>query len=251
MRLFLGVFYNRDELKSSKNSVKIKELKLKVQIYTMQSVEEALGVASLGVDHLGITPSSIGLPGEIDYEIAREIVEGVGKTAVCVALTVQSNPDAIVKMVQAVQPDILHLCPLENTFLPDDVLKLRDRLPDLPIMQAISVAGPEALEVALSYQQVADYLILDTQAADIAGIGASGMTHDWNISRSIVQELKIPAILAGGLSPDNVGEAIKFVQPWAVDSLTYTNQYLPEGGFQKDIDKVRKFVEAAKGSSES
>ena len=115
-------------------------------------------------------------------------------------------------------------------------------------MQAISVSGADALEVALSYQEVADYLILDTQAPDIAGIGASGVTHDWNISRRIIQELKIPVILAGGLSPRNVAEAIDFVQPWAVDSLTHTNHYLPEGGFRKDLNKIREFVQAAKGA---
>ena len=224
---------------------------MKVQIYTMQSVAEAVEVSSLGVDHLGITPSSIGLPGEIDFNTARNIVETVGKSAVCVALTVESSLDLIVSMVQAVRPDILHLCGLEDSFPPDEVLKLKDRLPDLPIMQAISVAGPDAVQVALSYQEVADYLILDTQAPDIAGIGASGLTHDWNISRSIVQELKIPVILAGGLSPDNVSEAIKFVQPWAVDSLTHTNQILPKGGFQKDLNKIRQFVQAVNGSSET
>ena len=224
---------------------------MKVQIYTMQSVAEAVEVSSLGVDHLGITPSNIGLPGEIDFDTARNIVEAVGKSAVCVALTVESSLDLIVSMVQAVRPDILHLCGLEDSFPPDEVLKLKDRLPDLPIMQAISVAGPDAVQVALSYQEVADYLILDTQAPDIAGIGASGITHDWNISRSIVQELKIPVILAGGLSPDNVSEAIKFVQPWAVDSLTHTNQILPKGGFQKDLNKIRQFVQAVKGSSET
>ena len=154
-------------------------------------------------------------------------------------------------MAEEVRPDILHLCGLENSFPPGEVLKLKDRLPDLPIMQAISVAGPDAVQVALSYQEVADYLILDTQAPDIAGIGASGITHDWNISRSIVQELKTPVILAGGLSPDNVSEAIKFVQPWAVDSLTHTNQILPKGGFQKDLNKIRQFVQAVKGSSET
>ena len=222
---------------------------MKVQIYTMQSVDEALEVASLGVDHLGITPSSIGLPGEIDYDTAREIVEAVGKSAVCVALTVESSLDEIENMVLAVQPDILHLCGLENSFPPDAVLKLRDRVPNLPIMQAISVAGPDAVEIAMSYQEAADYLILDTQAPDIAGIGASGVTHDWNISRSIVRELKIPVILAGGLSPENVAEAIEFVQPWAVDSLTHTNQYLPDGEFKKDLNKIHQFVEAAKGSS--
>ena len=222
---------------------------MKVQIYTMQSVDEALEVASLGVDHLGITPSSIGLPGEIDYDTAREIVEAVGKSAVCVALTVESSLDEIENMVLAVRPDILHLCGLENSFPPDAVLKLRDRVPNLPIMQAISVAGPDAVEIAMSYQEAADYLILDTQAPDIAGIGASGVTHDWNISRSIVHELKIPVILAGGLSPENVAEAIEFVQPWAVDSLTHTNQYLPDGEFKKDLNKIYQFVEAAKGSS--
>ncbi len=223
---------------------------MKVQIYTMQSVDEALEVASLGVDHIGITPSSIGLPGEIDYDTAREIVEAVGKSAVCVALTVESSLDEIENMVLAVRPDILHLCGLENSFPPDAVLKLRDRLPNMSIMQAISIAGPDAVEIAMSFQEVADYLILDTQAPDIAGIGASGVTHDWNISRSIVRELKIPVILAGGLSPENVAEAIEFVNPWAVDSLTHTNQDLPDGGFKKDLNKIHQFVEAVKGSSQ-
>lgn len=220
---------------------------MKVQIYTMQSVQEALDVASLGVDHLGLTPSYTGLPGEIDFHTAREIVEAVGNAAVCVALTVESEIREIIRMVKAVQPDILHLCSLENSFLPDDVKRLRDQLPDLPIMQAVSVSGPAAVNVALSYREVADYLILDTQAPDIAGIGASGDTHDWNVSQMIVQELDLPVILAGGLSPGNVSEAIRIVQPWAVDSLTHTNSYLPDGGFHKDLDEVRQFVEQAKG----
>jgi len=219
---------------------------LKIQIYTMQSVEEALKVASLGVDHLGITPSNIGLPGEVNFSTAREIVDTVGSSAVCVALTVESDIQAIVKMVQAVQPDILHLCGLESNFPPEEICKLRDFIPDIPIMQVVSVASPKALEEAMSYQEVADYLILDTQAADIAGIGASGETHDWNISRRIVEQMEIPVILAGGLSPDNVAEAIHIVQPWAVDSLTHTNHFLPGGGFYKDLKKIEQFVKAAK-----
>jgi phosphoribosylanthranilate isomerase len=221
---------------------------MKVQIYTMQSVDEALQVAALGVDHLGLTPSQIGLPGEIDFWTAREIVEAVDDVAVCVALTVETEEKEIIRMARAVQPAILHLCSLENTFLPDDVRRLRDKLPDLPIMQAISITGPEAVDTALAYQEVAEYLILDTQAPEIAGIGASGQTHDWRISQAIVQEVDIPVILAGGLSPENVIPAIAEVSPWGVDSLTFTNQVLPEGGFRKDLDKIKAFVEAAKGT---
>ena len=219
---------------------------MRTQIYTMQSVDEALAVIEQGVDHVGITPSDIGLPGEVDLATARAIVDAVGDTAVTVALSVESNLDAIETMVQVVRPDILHLCGLENTILPEGILELRARFPNLPIMQAISVSGPGSIDTALAYQEVADYLILDTQSPEIAGIGASGETHDWEISRKLVQQVRIPVILAGGLSPENVAEAIRAVRPWAVDSLTHTNHMLPDGSFRKDLERVRQFVTAAK-----
>ena len=222
---------------------------MKIQIYTMQTIDEAQAVVALGVDHVGITPGNLGLPGEVDLPTARAIVQAVGDSAVSVALSVESDLDAIENMVKAVRPDILHLCGLENTLLPDAVRALRVRLPNLPIMQAISVAGPGAVDVALAYQDVAHYLILDTQAPDIAGIGASGETHDWSISREIVRQVRIPVILAGGLSPENVAEAISVVQPWGVDSLTHTSRPLPGGGFCKDLDRVRQFVMAAQGAA--
>ena len=222
---------------------------VRIQIYTMQTVAEARAVVALGVDHVGVTPGNSGLPGEVDLNTARAIVDAVGDSAVSVALSVASDLDEIETMVRTVRPDVLHLCGLQNTLLPDAVRALRERLPDLPIMQAVSVAGPEALDVALAYQDVADYLILDTQAPGIAGIGASGKTHDWHISREIVRRVRIPVILAGGLSPENVVQAIRVVQPWGVDSLTHTNRPLPGGGFCKDLDRVRQFVMAARGTA--
>ena len=215
---------------------------MKIQIYTMQTPEEARAIAALGVHHLGITPSNRGLPGEVDFATARAIVDAVGDGATTVALSVETDFEAIGAMVRAVQPDILHLCSLEGLVTPEDVVVLRSRLPNLPIMQAISVGGPETIEVALAYQPVSDYLILDTQAPDIDGIGASGKTHDWSISREICRRVHIPVILAGGLSPENVGEAIKAVQPWGVDSLTHTNQPEPDGGFRKDLERVARFA---------
>jgi len=222
---------------------------VKIQIYTMQTPAEARAVAGLGVDHVGITPGNADLPGAVDLATARAIVEAVEGAAVSVAISVETDPDGIEAMVRAVQPDILHLCGLAGSMPPEAVRDLRARLPNLPIMQAISVTGPEAIEVALAYREVADYLILDTQAPDIAGIGASGATHDWNVSREIVRQVRIPVILAGGLSPENVAEAIGAVRPWGVDSLTHTNRPLPGGGFRKDLERVRQFVTAARGAS--
>jgi len=217
----------------------------------MQTPDEARAVADLGVDHIGVTPSARGLPGEIDLATTRAIFAAVPEGVVKVALSVEDDPAAIVAMVQATQPDVLHLCGLEGTLSPEDVRALRDRLPGVQIMQAVSVAGPEAVAAARAYQDVSDYLILDTQAPDIAGIGASGQTHDWNISRAIVDQTRGPVILAGGLSPENVAAAIQAVRPWGVDSLTHTNRPLPGGGFCKDLERVRQFVQAARGADPS
>ncbi len=222
---------------------------MKVQIYTMQTPQEARDVIALGVDHIGVTPSERGLPGEVSPEEARAIVDAARGLATTVALSVEADPDAIVRMVETVAPDVLHLCGLEGTFTPDDVRALRERIPGVAIMQAIAVGGPEAVDSAKAYAPVSDYLILDTQALEIAGIGASGATHDWRVSRAIVAQVRVPVILAGGLSPENVADAIRAVRPWAVDSLTHTNRALPGGGFRKDLDRVRAFVQAARSAA--
>ncbi len=228
---------------------------MKVQIYTMQSVEEALAVIDAGAYHVGLTPSELGLPGEIDFAAAAEIADVVraerpGK-AKSVALSVETTIGPIEAMVRAVKPDIVHLCgPAELPAAPE-VEQLRLRLDEsgetrhVEIMQAISVDGTGAVERALAFDHIVDYVILDTQDADIPGIGASGAVHDWSVSRRIVEAVSVPVILAGGLSPENVGEAVKVVQPWAVDSLTHTNEELPGGGFRKSIPLVREFVERA------
>jgi phosphoribosylanthranilate isomerase len=222
---------------------------VRVQIYTMQSVAEAEAVAALGVDHVGVTPADLGLPGEVSHAIAADVCDAVRGTATSVALSVDTDNAAIAAMVRAVRPDILHLCGPPGAVPPDQVAALRLLVPGVAIMQAVSVVGPESVEVARAYRFVADYLILDTHDPAIPGVGASGAVHDWDVSAAIVADAGIPVILAGGLSPENVAEAIARVRPWGVDSLTHTNRPLPGGGFVKDLERVAAFVAAAGGAT--
>jgi phosphoribosylanthranilate isomerase len=90
-------------------------------------------------------------------------------------------------------------------------------------------------------------LLLDSHDPGDRQIGALGRTHDWSISRRIVGEVGIPAILAGGLGADNVGAAIAAVRPVGVDSKTKTDR---ADGIGKDLEEVRRFVAAAKITSE-
>jgi len=217
---------------------------MKVQIYTLQSVEEAIEVTEIGIDNIGITPASIGLPGEISYETAKEICESVEK-GTKVALSVSSNIEEIIEMIMFVNPDVLHLCGEPGELNVKAIKSIKERLQKfkskLPIMQAVSVDDMSALNFAKEYEEVADYFILDTSTTLVQGVGASGNIHDWSISKVIVENVNVPVVLAGGLSPKNVKEAIATVKPWGVDSLTHTNRFLKDGSFAKDIEKVREF----------
>jgi phosphoribosylanthranilate isomerase len=219
----------------------------RVQIYTTQTPEEAVALADLGIDHVGVTPSNCGLPGEVDLVRGAEICAAVSGRATTVALSVDRELDQIVAMVRRVRPDILHLCGPAGAVDPLAVEVIRSKLPETPIMQAIAVTGPQAIQSALEYAPVADYLILDSVAPGIDGIGAAGTVHDWAVSASIVETVDVPVILAGGLSPENVATAVAAVNPWGVDSLTHTNRALATGGFRKDLELVGRFADAARG----
>jgi len=167
----------------------------------MQTVDEALAVATIGVDHIGVTPADLGLPGEVALARAAEICDAVKGAATSVALSVDADLRAIERMVRTVQPDVLHLCGTPGAVGPDAVADLRQVLPGVAIMQAIAVTGPDAVDLARSYEPVVDYLILDSVDAEIPGVGASGVVHDWEVSAAIVAAVDVPVILAGGLSP--------------------------------------------------
>lgn len=221
----------------------------RVQIYTMQSVDEAKAVAELGADHVGVTPADRGLPGEIPVDTAKRICAAVKGTTTSIALSVDVDEARILAMVAAVKPDILHLCGPPGAVRPAAVARIRAETGGVPIMQAIAVTGWDAVEEAAAYAAVSDYLILDSVDPGIEGVGAAGTVHDWDISAAIVRAVDIPVILAGGLSPANVADAIATVRPWGVDSLTHTNMPLATGGFRKDLDKVEAFISTAKAET--
>ncbi|WP_193596736.1 phosphoribosylanthranilate isomerase [Microbacterium sp. YJN-G] len=217
-----------------------------VQIYTAQSAAEAVALAEHGVDHIGLTPTTVGLPGQISEEVAAEAVAALRGRARSVALSVETELDEIARMAAAVHPDILHLCGEIGAVSPDQVRTLRGMLPEgMEIMQAIAVGAEGDLAMAIEYAAVADYLILDSYTTDVQGVGAAGVTHDWSRSAEIVASVGIPVILAGGLSSENVADSIVAVRPWGVDSLTRTNRPLGEGKFEKDLDAVAAFVRGA------
>jgi phosphoribosylanthranilate isomerase len=141
-------------------------------------------------------------------------------------------------------PSIVHLGASADRISPADIADLKKRLPTIQIMRSVPVVGEESIAIAESYDGIADVILLDSHRPHDKQIGALGVTHDWRISRRIVELVRTPVILAGGLGPDNVREAIDAVRPAGVDSKTKTDR--DDGSHAKDIDRIRRFLDAVR-----
>lgn len=217
---------------------------LKVQIY-LQNAADAARCAGAGADFIGLVSDAHSLvPDSLSYEAARAVFASVPAGKMRVALSLEQSVTAILEMVRAVQPDVLHLA--ASPLPVDTIAQLRAAEPRIKIMEAVAMNTGDPLAFARRYQPVCDYFLLDTNDPDAIDVGATGKTHDWNVSAQLVRQAHIPVILAGGLSPDNVADAVRLVRPWGVDSYSHTN--LPGRPIRKDIDKVSAFVRNARGA---
>ena len=93
---------------------------------------------------------------------------------------------------------------------------MKEECPWAELMEAIGIRDRSSIPEAEEKAAYSDYLILDSIPDNNPGIGAAGVTHDWNIDREIILKVKIPIIEAGGLGPENVKDAIDFLHPWGV-----------------------------------
>jgi phosphoribosylanthranilate isomerase len=213
------------------------------QIYEVGTPEEARAIATIGVDHIGVLVGRGEFPREQPLAAARRIAAAVAPPPKLSALFLSADLGLVESWARELRPAILHLGAAAELVSPADVAALKRRLPGLPVMRSIPVVGEESVALAAAYDGIADLLLLDSHRAGDRQIGALGVTHDWRISRRIVEQARMPVILAGGLGPDNVAEAIREVGPAGVDSKTKTDR---DGAHAKDIDRVRRFHEAAK-----
>ena len=214
-----------------------------VQIYEVRTPEEAVALARLGVDHIGVLVGDGAFPRELTTDRASAIFAALPTGAKRVALSLSADPAEIARVVELTRPDIIHIGAAVELFSVRDTQVLKTALPDVRVMRAIPIVDEASIECARDYWGVADFLLLDSHDPGDRQIGARGRVHDWSISRRIVDEAGVPAILAGGLDPDNVAAAIAAVRPSGVDSKTKTDR---TDGNGKDFDKVRRFVSAAK-----
>ena len=214
-----------------------------VQIFEVQSPEEAAALVRLGVDHIGVLVGDGAFPRELSVASTNAIFAVVPAGRKRVALSLSPNLKEVARVVEETRPDIVQVQAEIDDFPVEMTRALKTGFPEVSIMRAIPVIDETSIETAASYLDVADFLLLDSYDPGTRQFGALGRTHDWSLSRRIVDEVGIPVILAGGLGPENVAAAISAVRPAGVDSKTRTDRLDRSG---KDLAKVHAFVAAAK-----
>ena len=195
--------------------------------YAVAAGADAVGFL-MGITHVtqdAVTP-----------ETAAAMVATLPPFIVPVAVTHLTKPSDLIRIVELARCTTLQI---QDVVTPDDIAEVREALPYLRIMKAVHVMDESAITTTKYFSDTADAILLDTRTAD--RIGGTGITHDWNISAKIVKECSCPVILAGGLTPENVTEAIIRVRPYAVDVHTGVKK-----NGVRDAERTRAFVANAR-----
>ena len=145
-------------------------------------------------------------------EIAAAIPPGVASFL----LTSKQDVKSIVEQQRRLRTNTIQLVDrlVEGTYK-----ELKEALPGISVIQVIHVCGDESVEEAVSVSKDVDGILLDSgnQSLEIKELGGTGRTHNWEISRRIVELVNVPVFLAGGLNANNVKEAVRAVNPFGVD----------------------------------
>lgn len=191
-------------------------MKLRIKICCISSIEEAALAVSYGADALGLVSEMPSGPGVISDELARSIAAAVPPAVASFLLTSRQSAASIIEQHRFVRSNTLQIVDRLTEGAYQD---LREALPGIALVQVIHIQDEESYAEALQAAPEVDALLLDSgnQKLETKLLGGTGQTHDWTISRRIVEDVDKPVFLAGGLKPENVREAVEIVRPFGLD----------------------------------
>ncbi len=231
----------------------------RIKICGIRSPEEIELADLYGADAVGfITEVPVESPRKLDSDTAAALVSEVPKGLSSVLVIMPENSREALELIDKIGPDIVQI----HSMLSLSELEIVKEKADIPIIKTLSVpareetSGKEAKKTEntafiselmeqvslLEEASVVDSILLDTGKSGKPG--GTGCIHDWTLSKKIAEETKLPLILAGGLKPENIQEAIRVVSPYAVDTASGV-----ETCGKKDAVKIKSFIEEVRCAS--
>jgi phosphoribosylanthranilate isomerase len=202
-------------------------------------LDQAVSHGAAAVGFVSNMPSG---PGVISEKQIAALVKATPYPVWSELLTSLTKLPDLLAQYKRLKPAALQLC---QPLAPEVLTGLREALPGVTLVHVVHVADRASVDEAMTFAPLVDGLLLDTGKTDgpARQLGGTGRTHDWTLDAEIVQKVQVPVFLAGGLTPENVTEAIATVQPFGVDvcSGVRTNDKL-------DSQKLHRFMAAVQQS---
>jgi phosphoribosylanthranilate isomerase len=188
----------------------------RVKICCINSVEEAHLAIQYGASALGLVSEMPSDPGVISEGMIAQVASIMPPAVSSFLLTSKLDTLGIIAQQRRLGVNAVQICDRLIFGTYDD---LRQALPGIAILQVIHITGSESIEDAVSVAPHVHGLLLNSgyQSVAIKELGGTGRIHNWEISRRIRELVDVPVFLAGGLTPDNVAEAIRQVEPFGID----------------------------------
>jgi phosphoribosylanthranilate isomerase len=202
-----------------------------VKICGITREEDALLAVAMGADAVGFNFVS-GSRRQIAPSVARDIARRLPREILTLGIF---RDEAASRVVEIVNTAALRGAQLHGHESAETTRWVRERVPH--VIKTFA-AGDPALERARDYG--ADAIMIDSPG------GGTGEVFDWSLAEGAPDGLRL--ILAGGLTPENVGDAVRRVQPWGVDVASGVEAERGDPGV-KDARKVRAFIEAARAAA--
>jgi phosphoribosylanthranilate isomerase len=215
----------------------------RVKICCIASVEEAAMAVDAGASALGLVSRMPSGPGVISDEQIAEIAATVPPAIGTFLLTSRQSVEEVIAQQRFCRTNTIQICDHLTHGTHRD---LKQALPGISVVQVIHVTGPESIEEAVSVASHIDAILLDSgnQKLAVKELGGTGRTHDWALSRTIRERIGVPLFLAGGLTPENVGQAIEEVGPFGLDVCSGVRT---EG--KLDAAKLKRFFATIQSAS--
>ncbi len=214
-------------------------MRTRIKVCCIGSLEEARIAIGFGADAIGLVGKMPSGPGPIPDELIKLIANSIPPLVGTFLLTSEVSADEIIRHQQRTGTNTIQIVDLLSN---GSYSQIKDALPSVKIVQVIHVIDSQSVDLALKLSESVDALLLDSGNPNliIKELGGTGRVHDWSLSRQIRDHSECPVILAGGLKPENVRQAITAVQPFAVDvcSGVRSNGLL-------DKEKLKNFIRNA------
>ncbi len=209
-----------------------------IKICGIKSFSEVDWCIEAGVDAFGfIVEATHETPDEINILEAKRLTMYTKDKIKPVMVTHTEVISTIVSLCKLISPWGVQI---QGDLEKEKLLAFRIACPKVKLIKTVHVMGVNAIKQAKKIARYVDYILLDTRTP--TQLGGTGKTHDWNISKKIVESVKVPVILAGGLNPENVEKAIQTVTPFGVDVNTGTKG---DNG-RKSKEKIISFAQNAR-----